>query len=180
MTINVPRYSNWTSGAHWHETHTEYLRVTQGAAKVTLGGQTKIFRPSDGIIVIPRYVIHEWSRVHTLEETDFGHEFADNLIVEEWTDPADGLKDIFFRNLNGVFFDETKGGTSHPRSQWWLTLQLWVIFHGLDNWPVLLDGPLWFRWVITHTALRTPVTLGKIWRLTPTYEEYTPDYLKDE
>ena len=29
---------------------------------------------------------------------------------EEWTDPADGRKECFFRNLDGVVREERKGG----------------------------------------------------------------------
>ncbi|KAJ5585190.1 uncharacterized protein N7459_004990 [Penicillium hispanicum] len=177
VTISIPPNSSWTSGPHWHETHTEYLRVIQGTAKVALSGHTRIVRPSDGIIVIPKFAVHEWSRVDPAGSGGEVFDAEETLVVEEWTDPTDGLKNVFFRNLNGVILDETQGGKSPPRSEWWLTLQLWVIFHGLDNWPVVVDGPLWLRWIITHLILRLGVFVGKLWHLQAIYPEYTPDGL---
>ena len=176
VTITIPPHSNWTSGPHWHETHTEYLRVVQGAAKVTLSNQTRVVRPSDGIVTVPKFTIHEWGRISPTEADGniSRHQADEDLIVEEWTDPVDGLKNVFFRNLNGVILDETQGGKSAPRSEWWLTLQLWVIFHDLDNWPVLLGGPFWFRWIATHFMARVAVFLGVLWQLRSVYPEYTP------
>ncbi|KAE8398151.1 hypothetical protein BDV37DRAFT_37087 [Aspergillus pseudonomiae] len=171
VTIILPPKSTWTSGSHWHENHTEYLRVIQGAARVTIQNRTSTYRPSDGIITIPKFAVHEWSRV-----LDDDPDINDELIVREWTDPADGLKEVFFRNLNSVILGHTGKG--------WLgsvmfMLQLWTIFHRLDNWPVVLDGPFYTRWLLTHVVVGVGARLGAVCGLRAVYDEYTPRELID-
>ena len=169
VTITLPPGSNWTSGLHWHEAHTEYLAIIKGTAQVTLNSVTETYTPSDGIIVVHRYARHEWRRA----EPD-----GEELVVEEWTNPADGAKEVFFRNLNSVILDCSKAG---PPTDWWLTLQLFVIFSGLDNFPVLLDfahlpyiGES-FEWAVTHTVLFCAITMGKMLGCKSVYQEYTPN-----
>ncbi|KAB8205514.1 hypothetical protein BDV34DRAFT_100097 [Aspergillus parasiticus] len=173
VTIILPPKSSWTSGSHWHESHTEYLRVIQGAAKVTIQNRTYTYRPSDGVITIPKFAVHEWGRVLDLEDSDVNDE---DLIVQEWTDPADGLKEVFFRNLNSVILERSGKG-------WFgsvvLMLQLWTIFHKLDNWPVILDGPFYVRWLLTHVVVGFGVRFGTLCGLRAVYDEYTPSELID-
>ncbi|KAJ1711633.1 hypothetical protein NYO67_6199 [Aspergillus flavus] len=173
VTIILPPKSAWTSGSHWHESHTEYLRVIQGVAKVTIQNRTCTYRPSDGIITIPKFAVHEWSRVLDLEDSDVNNE---ELIVQEWTDPADGLKEVFFRNLNSVILERSGKG-------WFgsvvFMLQLWTIFHKLDNWPVILDGPFYVRWLLTHVVVGVGTRLGILCGLRAVYDEYTPKELID-
>ncbi|KAE8323591.1 hypothetical protein BDV39DRAFT_195801 [Aspergillus sergii] len=156
VTIILPPKSSWTSGSHWHESHTEYLRVIQGAAKVTIQNRTCTYRPSDGVITIPKFAVHEWSRVRNLDDSDVNDE---DLIVQEWTDPADGLKEVFFRNLNSVILERSGKG-------WFgsvvFMLQLWTIFHKLDNWPVILDGPFYVRWLLTHVVVGFGARFGTL------------------
>jgi quercetin dioxygenase-like cupin family protein len=168
VTITLPPRSTWTSGLHWHETHTEYLEVVRGTALVTLNGITKSFSSEDGIIIVPRLARHEWRRANADGE---------ELVVKEWTDPVDGEKEIFFRNLSSVIVDCTKTG---PPVEWWLTWQLFVVFWGLDNYPVILDLSwvpligLRLEWALTHIILLAAVLAGKIGGLKSVYEEYTP------
>jgi hypothetical protein len=97
--------------------------------------------------------------------------------VKEWTDPADGAKEVFFRNLSSVVVDCTKNG---PPKEWWLTWQLAVVFWGLDNYPVFLKiawVPLvgsTLEWALTHFLLLAAVVAGKIVGLKSAYGEYTP------
>ncbi|KAE8382693.1 hypothetical protein BDV26DRAFT_252987 [Aspergillus bertholletiae] len=172
ITIILPPKSPWTSGSHWHEGHTEYLRVIQGAAKVTIQSHTCTYRPSDGIITIPRFAVHEWSRVLERDDPDFD----DELVVQEWTDPTDGLKEVFFRNLNSVILEHS--GTGWFGSMGFI-LQLWTIFHGLDNWPVVVDGPFYVRWLLTHVAVGIGARFGALCGLRAVYDEYTPRELID-
>ncbi len=97
--------------------------------------------------------------------------------MEEWTDPADCQKEVFFRNLSSIILDCTKDG---PPSELWLNLQLFVIFNQLDNWPVFVDlgqvpviGRL-VEWVITHVVLLVATVFGKFFGYRGVYEEYTP------
>jgi len=99
------------------------------------------------------------------------------LVVKEWTDPADGQKEVFFRNLSSVILDCTKDG---PPKEWWLSWQLFVVFWGLDNYPVFLKvagvpliGSL-LEWALTHLILVAAVLAGKIVGLRSVYAEYTP------
>lgn len=172
VRITLPPGSTWTSGPHWHEKRVEYFRVVQGAAWFTLNGEYKVYRPSDGNVPIPLFTVHEWGRAPEQEEGD--------LIVDEWTAPADSFKIAFFRNLNSVILDETGDGKTPPRSEWWLTLQLWVICHGLDNWPVFCRGLFGVQWVVTHVFLGLVALVGSaVWGLRAAYDEYTAQGIKD-
>lgn len=169
VTITLPPGSSWTSGLHWHETHTEYLQIECGSALVTLNGVTKTYTSSDGLIVVPRYARHEWRRASSSEEV---------LIVKEWTAPADGEKEVFFRNLSSII--QEWSSSEGPKREWWLTLQLYVLFREMDNWPVILSSrciPLFknaFEWVITHVILFLASLLGSLMGLHGQYVEYTP------
>ena len=74
-TISLPRYSTWTSGLHFHTTHTEYLRLVRGAIFVHVDGKTEILSAEAGgsvtvygadkrvapglLITVPKYSRHE-------------------------------------------------------------------------------------------------------------------------
>ncbi len=103
--------------------------------------------------------------------------------MKEWTIPSDGDKEVFFRNLNSVVLDCTKDG---PPNEWWLTWQLFVIFWGLDNYPVFLPCG-WIPWIgttlewsITHLVLSAAVIAGQLIGLKSVYEEYTPKGRRQE
>jgi mannose-6-phosphate isomerase-like protein (cupin superfamily) len=169
VTITLPLNSTWTSGLHWHSTHTEYLSVLKGAALITLHGVTKTYTPGDGIIVIPVNARHSWQRAEGGGE---------ELVVREWTDPEDGEKEVFFRNLSSVLLESETPGSEFRG--FWLTLNLWCIFWGMDNWPVFLDCgniPLvgsWIEWAIAHFVLGLAMLVGGAMGLKCWYEEYTP------
>lgn len=129
VTISLPPKSNWTSGLHWHETHTEYLQVIKGKAQITLEGVTKIYGPEDGHVKVDRGARHEWKLAPGSDDAARDDDqYA--LVVKEWTDPADGEKEIFFRSLSSVFMEP-------PRLEAMLTLQLFCTFQALDNYPVI-------------------------------------------
>ena len=97
--------------------------------------------------------------------------------MKEWTDPVDGQKEVFFRNLSSVILDCTKDG---PPNEWWLTWQLFVVFWGLDNYPVFMTvawlpyiGPM-LEWALTHFLLFVAMLAGKLVGLKSAYREYTP------
>lgn len=170
-TITIPPHSDWTSGSHWHEMHTEYLGVVQGTALVTHNGVTRTFTSADGLITIYPYARHEWRRASPDGE---------DLIVREFTDPSDGQKEIFFRNLNSVIGDSKMFIGARG---WLLSLQLFMIFNQMDNFPVLLS----FEWLpliggsietlFTHIVLMGSVVLGGLMGFKGVYEEYTPSRL---
>ncbi|CZR51067.1 uncharacterized protein PAC_00942 [Phialocephala subalpina] len=181
VTITLPPGSAWTSGLHWHEKHTEFLQILQGTALITLSNKTQTYDSTSGLITVPRYARHEWRRVSP---------DGPPLVVQEWTEPGDGEKEVFFRNLSSVIEDETRSG---PPREWWLTWQLFVVFWGLDNWPVLMSavdvpgfGRLlhalgltgWFEWIVTHVVLRVAVLVGGVVGLKSICPEYTPRRLR--
>jgi len=173
-TSILPVGSKVQTGLHWHETHTEYLQVVQGAALITLGDEKFRAEPKDGIIVVPRYTKHEYQRADTEPEDG-----KVDLIIKEFTDPADGNKERFFRNLTGVIGDrEAAGGLLANIAT---VGQLFVLFHGHDNYPALLRlpssmGPLG-RAVergFTISVLWSVATLGWFAGWRSEYPEYTP------
>lgn len=66
-TIKLPPGSQWTSGPHWHDSHTEFLQVTAGHAELMLSDTTMpAVSAIDGVIIVPRGAIHEWRRSQTM------------------------------------------------------------------------------------------------------------------
>ncbi|KAI0838845.1 hypothetical protein F5Y06DRAFT_33657 [Hypoxylon sp. FL0890] len=173
-TIRVPPGSTWTSGPHWHESHTEFLRVLAGRARVTLSGKTFVVGPEEGVVVVPRGVVHEWRRGDGLggsEDKGTGEDGEDGetLVVKEWTEPKDGAKEVFFRNLNGLILDAAEGGQSGGVR---LELELWNLFWRADNYPVVL-GDGWVGGVATKVVMGVAVALGWVLGCRGVYEEYS-------
>ncbi|KAH6865872.1 hypothetical protein BKA58DRAFT_321293 [Alternaria rosae] len=172
-TISLPCHSTWTSGLHFHTQHTEYLHLVRGSIFVYLDGQTRILsaaaggavsvygsnkiKDSDGprlVIQIPKYARHNWGRAReylashrpSCVRPRYPLDIDDEVVVEEWTDPADGGKALFFWNLNGIVMQKQYSGALPPLQhlarwvlgRWWVEFQLWNVFWELDNWPVVL------------------------------------------
>lgn len=120
---------------------------------------------------------HEWKRA-TKEGGD--------LVVKEWTDANDGLKEVFFRNLSSVIEDEVRATKGNVRG-WLLEWRILVICFALDNWPVFVDverflpfglGRVveeWVSWVV----LGVLALAGRWVGIKGTYEEYTPRALRE-
>ncbi|MCJ1310767.1 hypothetical protein MMC25_004434 [Agyrium rufum] len=171
ITITLPPGSTWTSGLHWHETHTEFIKIVQGKALVTLGTLQHVYEPKDGVIQVERYEIHEWGRAPAEEE----QATEEDLIVEEWNYPADGEKELFFRNLNSVVSDcsRTKPGPFMTMDAW-IDWQILAICHDFDNYPVYLSN-FYLRWAATHVILFITRWLGFLFLgIRGRYEEYSP------
>ncbi|KAL9120506.1 MAG: hypothetical protein Q9187_002940 [Circinaria calcarea] len=173
VTICLPPGSGWTSGLHWHESHVEFLQVRQGRAQVTLGNITRIYQPQDKVIRIEKNVIHRWRRPSARYDEE------EDLVVEEWTEPADGQNEIFFRNLNSVILDAERTVPPRIPVAWWIEWQIMVICHGMDNYPVFVKNEALMRFV-THLLLMAAICIGVFGRLKPHYEEYTPKLLLEK
>ncbi|KIV83004.1 hypothetical protein PV11_05065 [Exophiala sideris] len=192
VTITIPAASQWTSGAHWHETHTEYLQILQGRALVRLGQAARELGPGDDVIEVPMFTVHEWHRV----KDDNGDE---DLIVREWTVPEDGQKEVFFRMLNSVLTEERPSSLyTTPRfmpqwvgrwiERWIVMMQLFAIFRAGDNWPVFVggktstngDSPGLLGWVVTHVILYVGSWVGYVLGLRSQYGEYVTDEMLDK
>ncbi|EMT63090.1 hypothetical protein FOC4_g10013294 [Fusarium odoratissimum] len=140
------------TGLHWHETHTEYLQVVQGYALVTVGDRTAIFSKDDGIITIPRYTIHQYMRADKTDEGKAGKDV--DLIVREWTEPGDGDKEVFFRNMISLIMDK-KDGALGPE-----------VFGEVVQQRV--------RGAVTYSLMGCLVLFGRLIGCKPQYPEYTP------
>lgn len=185
VTITVPVSSTWTSGPHWHETHTEHLQIMQGAAIVRLGDRPgRPYGTGDGVIEVPRYTVHEWHRVPP------GDGDEEDLVVREWTVPEDGQKEAFFRMLNSFLTEDDprclyKVPTITPVwlrrmiGRWVIVLQLFSIFREWDNWPVLVgdNGGGWLSWSLTHAVLYACSWFGAVLGLQGIYIEYIGEEL---
>jgi hypothetical protein len=164
------------TGLHWHEKHTEYLQVLQGYALVTVGSKTAVFSKDSGVITIPRYTIHSYMRA---DATDEGKEGVDtDLVVREWTEPADGDKEIFFRNIFCLLMDRV----DTARGNLTLLFSIIVVAWAHDNYPVFWRGPSYLGgWaqarimrLITYTLMWSISFAGLVVGFKPEYPEYTP------
>ncbi|KAI8963292.1 hypothetical protein F5Y11DRAFT_365296 [Daldinia sp. FL1419] len=168
--IRVPVGSAWTSGPHWHDSHTEFLQVLSGRACVTLSGRTFYVGPADGVITVPRSAIHEWRRADREGQREGEGEGGD-LVVKEWTAPKDGAKEVFFRNLNGIILDAPKNGNG-AWNDVLLSLELWNLFWRADNYPVTA-GTGWVGGIVTKALMGAAVVLGWVLGRPGVYEEYS-------
>jgi hypothetical protein len=164
--LTLPPRSTWTPSPHWHEAYTEYVQCLSGRLLVRLDGVEKVVGPEDGPQRIDRGVVHEFMRADVY---GYGNKDAEgegeDVVVEEWTDPADGVKQVFFRNLLGVLEDgEYWGG--------WFGVQALLICRRYDNWNVLWGG--WARWAVTHAVFGVVEGVARVAGLRAWYEEYTP------
>lgn len=155
--ITLPMNSTWSSGLHWHETHTEYLQILQGSVKVSLNGVEQIVHaPQPGeepiVLVVKRGVRHEWSRAELDDGVD--------VVVVESTDPKDGLKTVFFWSVNAVVLEgmerikSAKSDYGKALAEWVLWWKLMLVFWDLDNWPVVFGSRDIVQWISTFAVLR--------------------------
>jgi uncharacterized RmlC-like cupin family protein len=191
VTVTLPSKSTWSSGLHWHETHTEYLKVIKGSIKVRLGDTEQIITASkenQPELKVERYAWHEWQRA----ELD-----GDEVVVIERTDPADGEKAIFFWNLNGIILNAGRiintnvpGFSFFPAAikdliiDFWISFNLFILFHSLDNFPVVLSTTRFWNgkgsrglsadWLVSHLLLSLASWVGRLFGLQAVRAEYTP------
>jgi hypothetical protein len=140
---------------------TEILSAEAGGS-VTVYGPDKRVAPGL-LITVPKYSRHDWGRARehlarnrpSCVKPSFPIDIDEEVVVEEWTEPADISKPLFFWNLNGVVLEATSSPCSFSTSpplpplqrfvrwmlgtQYWISFQLFTIFWELDNWPVVLD-----------------------------------------
>ncbi|KAM5354990.1 hypothetical protein ACJ41O_001636 [Fusarium nematophilum] len=193
VTITLPQSSTWSSGLHWHETHTEYLKLVRGSIQVRLGNTTRCITATDGEqpeIRVARYEWHEWQRA----APDGGE-----VVVIERTEPSDNDKAVFFWNLNGVILNAPKllndplvarfpSSIQGVLLDFWVTLNLFVIFQHLDNVPVFLNAPDFLKsssgmvqgllgyldWAVSHIILFVASWMGWVLGVQPVQLRYTP------
>jgi hypothetical protein len=168
--ITLPTGSEWSSGLHWHNTHTEYLRLIQGSIRVVLGFEEQIITALPNqteqdqiVLTVPKGTRHEWSRAIIDDGID--------VSVEESTDPTDGLKTVFFWSVNAVVLEGIEGikGSKTGLGRWFEGWLLWwklmIVFCELDNWPVFYRGRFGVESLCTYIILASAHILGWIMRL---------------
>lgn len=190
IKITLPSGSTWSSGLHWHETHTEYLRLLQGRVKVVLEGEEMIIdaKASSEIttVTVPKGARHEWSRAESA--------FGDDVVVVESTDPGDGEKQVFFWCVNGTVLEGVEnikgsysvlGRTFYHWLLWW---RLCLVFRELDNWPVMWDAGIWSKAVpgvreieawLAYVVLIVATMLGSLCGLRGVRREFLPEEVWD-
>ena len=159
------------TGLHWHETHTEYLRVSSGKASVTIDGVTSIIDSNSSEICIRKEVVHGWGVIENDEE---------ELIIWERIESGDGEKEIFFRSMVSSLVDSSMGNLYSPqadfrRLSFGEILQFFLPFRYLDNYPVVWNG--FGKRYITYSLLKIVDLCGRLFfGLQAIYIEYTPEH----
>ena len=168
-----------------------------------VAGKVKIYTAEDGTAVVPRYARHEWMRfdrpAHLLSKMqrecqekwmeEQGEDIVQKLkntevVAEEWTEPKDGEKEIFFRNLFSTAREPQWKGS------WlggvYMVLQIMSVMWKLDNYIVLVDlggkgdGSGWRGFVeavISYSVMGLANAVGRLMGLRAVNEEYTPGWL---
>jgi hypothetical protein len=218
--IHLPQASTWSSGLHFHTQHTEYLRLVHGTISVQLGTDFKTFSAAAGgeiddngtlispglVVTVAKKVRHDWGRADffiarrrraangILGDEGWSEDWSDDVVVEEWTDPSDLAKPLFFWNLNGVMTASADAPLSTATTRvartllggWWVPFQLFVIFWELDNWPVFLSLEslgigTWLEqggeFVVTFSILFIASAVGRLVGVEAVAEERTPKLL---
>ena len=129
-------------------------------------------------MTIPRFTIHQYSRADDTPEGAVSQDIE--LLVREWTDPADGDKEIFFRNMISTIIDN-RSATGLLRNAWVL-LSLFTIMASHDNYPLIWAGPSWLgegASRVVRRSLTVPLLWGVSWvgwavGCKGDYPEYTP------
>lgn len=161
--LTLPPNSSWTPDPHWHERYTEYVRCVSGRLLVRLDGVDRVVTPADGPQTIEKFVVHEFMRADAYGYAGEGEE--EDVVVEEWTEPGDGVKQVFFRNLLGVLEDREYWGR-------WFMVQLLLTCSRYDNYNVMVGG--WGKWAATHCFYAVVEGVARVAGLKAWYEEYTP------
>ena len=197
--------SNFSTQNHWHTSHTEYIRVTSGAALITVSGVSKVYTAKDGVAEVPRYARHEWMRfdrpaqllsraervaqevyLREHEKEEIESLKGEDLIAEEWTDPADGQKEIFFRNIFSTLLEPRYESNMPTLGEIRKMLQIMCVMWELDNYLVFVDFGGWrggWRAVaeaaFTYTLMGCLMILGRSLGCRAVSEEYTPKHLNE-
>ncbi len=119
---------------------------------------------------------------HTQDE--FEKLKGEDVIAEEWTDPADGQKEIFFRNIFSTLLEPQYKAEVSRLGELWRTLQIMCVMWELDNYVVFVDLEGWrggwralTEMAFTYAFMGCLMLLGRLFGCRAVHEEYTPKYL---
>lgn len=154
--LTIPVGSAFTTGHHWHNDHAEHFKVLAGALLVTLNNKSFVVTDASPVVTVPRKARHELMRWDCPGRK--GHQKAAQEIFkkdmlakgesktleklrtqdvesDEWTTPADGEKEVFFRNICGAFLEPRTGLFGEVLR----FVHIVIIYRGLDTSLVILD-----------------------------------------
>ena len=107
-----------------------------------------------------------------------------DLIAEEWTDPADGQKEIFFRNTFSTLLEPQYKSEVSSLGELRRMLQIMCVMWELDNYLVIVDFGGWrggwrsqVEAAFTYTVMGCLMMLGRLCGCKAVSEEYTPKHL---
>ena len=185
--ISIPAGSAWMPGPHWHEHYVEHVRVLKGRAKLVVSGVESTRGPGDGVVTFEKFVVHDFGRADGGKALKDGGEEG-VVEVEEWTEPEDGFKQVFFYNLLSPMIDPNLGSatpTTSPNITFPLVLQLLAAIPHLDNFvdplpflphnlPVLGGFLFGVKYVLTHLIYMAGSAVGRGMGYQRWVREYTP------
>ncbi|KAK4947776.1 hypothetical protein LTR10_013284 [Elasticomyces elasticus] len=173
--ITIPPGSLWSPGAHWHETYTEHMRVLQGQVKFTIDGTAKVIGPEDGVHTIRKYEVHDFCRAD-------GGSGDEDVMVEEWTEPDDGFKQVFFYNVLSLFKDSLDPTTQKAKLSPGLAVQLLRTIAHVDNFvdplpflPSSVSVLFAVKYILTHSVYGLGKVLGSVLGYQVWFKGYTPE-----
>ncbi|KAG5964857.1 hypothetical protein E4U56_002039 [Claviceps arundinis] len=195
ILVSLPPSSTWSSGLHWHEAHTEYLKVLQGSIRLRIGSRRRIVSASathHPEIRIDKFVPHEWARA----DPGGSHPV---VVLERW-DPPDGEETLLCRNVNGVRLEGMRQRGRMRKERWgllarlllrvWIELRVMVMCARLDCIPVYVDLGSWPRlrgvhvlsgqrlamvdWVLSHVILTVAALMGWVMGMEAVDGRWTP------
>ena len=188
--LTLPPKSTFSTGLHWHETHEEYLFVLQGKALITVEDVTRVIGREDGVQEVKRGVIHGFSRadspalsrqrLHEIQQQQQQRNgddswMSEDVIVLEFTSPADPLKEVMFRNGVSAFL-ANDSQLSLP-----LIARILVNMGTLDQYPLIIPagvpGSIFLSWAMVHALFGISVPVLKWWGFRGWEREWTPEEL---
>ncbi len=154
---------------------------------MTVEGATKVVSRKDGVQEIPRGTIHGFSRadspalhMHThalyLQNDSDDNIWQDgDMIILEFTSPADPLKEVMFRNGVSAFL------SNNSKLSISLIPMLLMNMGTLDQYPLIIPasipGSKWLSWTIVHAVFGVSVPLLRWWGVRGWEREWTPKEL---
>ena len=131
-----------------------------------------------------REVQEGYFRQHGKEEIE--RLMGEDVVAEEWTDPADGQKEIFFRNLFSTLVETQYQSNTLWLGELWKTLQIMCVMWELDNYVVLVDfggwrggWRAWIEAAFTYAVMGCMTILARLCGCRAVNEQYTPTHLRE-
>ncbi|KAK5045411.1 hypothetical protein LTR84_009275 [Exophiala bonariae] len=176
--ITIPPGSAWEPGAHWHESYVENVRVVKGRAWVSVNGVVKEIGPGEGSVRFELRDVHTFGRADRGRKSEDSDHEEEDVVLEEWTEPDDGFKQVFFYNLLRIAQTATANSSLFRPST---ILQLVRVIAHVDNYADLLPFltaywwlPFSLKYALVHAVYGFGSALGWAFGYQKWLKEYTP------